>query len=90
VGDTPFVPVARFLQEAEALALAGRLRAEDIDARVAPQGDSLYPYRGHLTPGAVFQVIVPEALGARARWLIEAIEREHDRGDAGDGWSKGP
>lgn len=68
------VPVARFLPHQEAYPLAGRLRAEGIDARVVPQGDSLYPSRGHNTSGAVAQVAVPAPDADRARWILEGIE----------------
>lgn len=67
------MPVARFLPAQEAYPLLGRLRAEGLDARLAPQGDSLYPYRPHGGAGAVMQVIVPEREADRARWILRRV-----------------
>lgn len=69
------MPVARFLPKQEAYPLAGRLRAEGLDAHVLPQGDSLYPYRVEEGAGVVFMVIVPGAEADRARWILDGIDR---------------
>ncbi len=64
--------VASYLPSSAAHALAGRLKAEGIDARVTSQGDSLEPYRG---PGAhsFARVIAPERDAARALWIVETF-----------------
>lgn len=72
MGDTEHVPIARFLSEAEAYPLAGRLRAEGIEAEVVPQ-DQLNPYGGPRSAGRVVQVLVPARDAARARWILDRV-----------------
>lgn len=68
------MPVARFIGMHEAYPMAGRLRAEGIDAKVLAQSETMYPY----TPQGLvaYQIVVPERDGARATWILSHLRGE--------------
>jgi len=73
-----FVPIAEFVSYQEAFPMAGRLRADGIDAQVITQGDSLYPYRGYGGPGHMFCVIVPSNAADRSLWILRMLRGGDD------------
>jgi hypothetical protein len=67
-----WITVAAFRQEERARLLAGRLRAEGIEARVYPEWQGGYYGESVHVPS---QVLVLEHRAVEARLLVESLER---------------
>jgi hypothetical protein len=72
VSAARWVTVAAFNREEEARLLAGRLRAEGVEARVYPEWQGGYYGESVHVP---IRVLVPEHRAVEARLLVESLER---------------